>query len=337
MSTPLKIVVIAGGLTHERDVSLRSGARVATLLRRSGHDVTVADVDNQLLSTLRDAAPDVVFPLVHGSIGEDGSLQDLLEVAGISFVGSQAQACRLASSKPVAKSVVAKNALSTPDFVALPQDLFRQLGSVEVLDLVARHLGFPVMVKPAGGGSALGVTKVSDSAQLRSAMVDALAYGEQVQIERFVSGTEVSISIVEDCDGKPVVLPPVEIVPASGNYDFDARYNAGRSEFFVPARLNEQQVAVCNKLALDCHRVLELSGYSRIDMILDQAGTPWFIDANVAPGFTETSLLPLAAEQLSFDGLQEICASEANDFDESDKESALQVILSHLCHQAAAK
>ena len=291
---PLTVAILAGGLSHERDVSLRSGRRVAGALRDRGLRVEVLDVDAALIPTLRALAPDVVWPLLHGSTGEDGSLQDLLGLLGLPYVGTLAAGCRLASRKPVAKSVLRAAGLSTPDYVALPQSLFREVGARAVLAAVEARLELPLVVKPASGGSALGVTMVTSVEQLPEAMVACFAYGDEALIERAITGTEVAVSVVDLGDG-PRALPAVEIV-TDGPYDYDARYNAGRSEYFVPARLDAEQTRTVCDLAVAVHRTLGLRHLSRTDMILDDAGTAWFLDINVAPGMTETSLFPQAAQ-----------------------------------------
>jgi len=287
------VAVLAGGLSHERDVSIRSGRRVAGVLRDAGLDVHVLDVDAELLPHLRQIRPDVVWPLVHGSTGEDGSLQNLLDLVGVPYVGSEAAACRLASSKPVAKALLRQAGLPTPDHAALPQSVFREVGARTVLSAVEDTLGLPLMVKPAAGGSALGVTEVSSTDQLPEAMVACFAYGDVALLERAVRGVEVAVSVI-DVEGEPRALPAVEIV-TDGPYDYDARYNPGRSEFFTPARLDEGQTSAVQELAVAVHRTLGLRHVSRTDMILDDDGVAWFLDVNVAPGMTETSLFPQAA------------------------------------------
>lgn len=291
----MKIAIITGGQLHEREVSLRSANRVATQLRRFGYELHSLELDRDLLNSLRDFEPDVVWPIIHGREGEDGSLQDLLELCGVAYVGSGPKGCRISLSKPVAKSVVEKNGLPTPQSVALPQILFRQVGADTLLKEVSRRLGYPLMVKPSRGGSAMGITYVEDETGLRTAMVNAFAYDDEVLIERFIKGREISVSIVEE-QGTARALPPVEIRTDVGRYDFDARYLTGRTEFFVPAPLDADLDKSVRALALECHRVLELEDFSRIDLIVDDAGNPWFIDANVVPGMTDTSLWPLAAE-----------------------------------------
>jgi len=290
----LHVLVLAGGLSHERDVSLRSGRRVAQLLRDAGLSVEVRDLDAALLPSLREDRPDVVLPLVHGSTGEDGSIRGLLELLDIPYVGSTSGPCRLASRKPVAKAIVAAAGVATPAFVTLPRGLFHEIGSAPVLSTALAGLGLPLVVKPEDGGSALGVTVVERAEDLPDAMVACFSYGNAALVERAVVGTEVAVSVVETAEG-PVALPPVEIV-TDGPYDYDARYNAGRTEYFVPARLDAATTRAACDAAVAAHRALGLRDLSRTDLVIDAEGTPWFLDMNVAPGMTELSLFPQAAQ-----------------------------------------
>ncbi|MCI1642717.1 MAG: D-alanine--D-alanine ligase [Actinomyces sp.] len=295
MTTTPRILIIAGGLTHERDVSVRSGRRVANVLHQAGHEVRVCDLDASLLPALEEWSPDVVWPLVHGSIGEDGSLQALLESLGVPFVGSHSVQAMMASNKPTAKGLLASAGVSTPAWLSLPQSLFRQLGATAVLQALDPRLTFPVVVKPTDGGSALGISRADGTEALRSAMVDAFAYGERVMIEQFVGGTEVAVSILDLEDG-PAPLPPIEIVTDDGSYNYDARYTTDTTQYFVPARLDAALTSAVAQAAVQVHQVLGLRHLSRIDFIVDSEGSVWFIDANVAPGMTDTSLFPQAAE-----------------------------------------
>ena len=290
-----RVLVLAGGLSHERDVSLRSGRRVADALRSVGVDVTVSDVDAALLPAIRDDRPDVVFPVLHGSAGEDGALSGVLELLGLPYVGSAPTACRSAFDKPVAKSVVEKAGLRTPASTALPHAMFRELGAGAVLDAMVAQLGLPVVVKPARGGSALGVSTVHDVAALRGAMVQAFAYGDTALVERYVDGIEVAVAVVDTGSG-PRALAPVEIVPQGPLYDYAARYTAGTTEYFAPARLTDGAAEAVAEYALSAHAALGLADLSRTDMIVDADGVPWFLEVNVATGLTETSLLPQGAE-----------------------------------------
>ncbi|WP_035813001.1 D-alanine--D-alanine ligase family protein [Jiangella gansuensis] len=300
MSDLGRVLVLAGGLSHERDVSLRSGRRVAEALREVGLDVEQRDADGDLLSALRQDPPDVVFPLLHGAQGEDGAIQEVLSLSDLPYVGSAAAACRLAFDKPAAKSIVRRAGIATPSSAVLPQSTFRELGAGVLLDALAARLGLPVVVKPARGGSALGTTVVRRVEDLPAAMVECFAYGEPALVERWIDGTEVAVAVVDTGDG-PRALPAVEIVPESGTYDFHARYTAGATEFFVPARLDDTAAKAVAEVAVAAHRTLGLRDLSRTDVIVDADGMPWLLDVNVAPGMTETSLLPQAVQAAGLD------------------------------------
>ena len=294
MTSSPRVLVLAGGLSHEREVSLRSGSRVAELLRGAGCEVEVRDVDADLLPALRDARPDVVWPLLHGATGEDGAVRDVLELLGLPYVGARPDACRRAFDKPVAKSLVAGAGLSTPQGVALPHSVFRELGAAAVLAALVARIGLPLAVKPARGGSALGVTVVHEAERLPRAMVDCYGYGDVALVERGVAGREVAVSVLDDGSG-PRALPAVEIVPAQGaTYGYDARYTAGGTEYFTPARLDDAAARAAAEAAVTAHTCLGLRDLSRTDLVVDDDGRPWFLETNVAPGMTELSLLPQA-------------------------------------------
>jgi D-alanine-D-alanine ligase len=300
VTTSSPVVVLAGGLSHERDVSVRSGRRVAEALRHNGSDVDVLDVGADLLDGLAARRPAVVVPLLHGETGEDGSLRDVLELLDLPYVGSRAQPSRTAFDKPSAKSAVAAAGVATPASVALPASTFRELGATSVLAALVERLGLPVMVKPTSGGSSLGATVVRHPDELPAAMVSCFAYGGTALVEAYVDGTEVAVSVVDTGDG-PAALPAVEIVPDGGFYDYAARYTAGTTEFFAPARLTDETAARCAAAAVTAHRVLGLRDLSRTDLVVDSDGVPWFLEVNVAPGMTETSLFPQAVAAAGMD------------------------------------
>jgi D-alanine-D-alanine ligase len=292
--THARIVVLAGGLSHERDVSLRSGRRVAEALRDVGATVETRDVDASLLPALRADPPDCVVPLLHGESGEDGALREVLELLDVPYVGARPAASRAAFDKPVAKAVVTRAGLHTPESVALPHATFRELGAAAVMDAIVAKLGLPLIVKPAEGGSALGCTVVREAGDLPGAMVSTFAYGDTALVERLVVGTEVAVPVVDTGDG-PRALPVVSIVADGGVYDYTARYTAGSTEFVVPAKLDDDLAAECARVAVTAHEALGLRDLSRSDLMIDADGTVWFLEVNVAPGLTETSTVPLSA------------------------------------------
>ncbi len=294
------VAVLAGGLSHEREVSLRSGRRLAQALRGVGVDVFEWDVDANLVSRLRTEPPDAAIIALHGGEGENGSVQAVLDLLGVPFVGTPAQACRRVWDKPSAKSELASAGLHTPEWVALPHTTFRALGAAAVLDAMVARLGLPMMVKPDQGGSALGAQVVAEVGELPSAMVSCLAYSDTVLAERFVEGTEVAVAVVEE-DGEPRALPPVEIRPVTGIYDYTARYTPGATTFHCPARLDADVIQRLSETAVAAHRLLGLRDISRMDAVVDEDGRVQILEVNVSPGLTDTSLLPLAARTAGLD------------------------------------
>lgn len=305
MKPPTQFVVdvLAGSLSPERDVSLRSGRRVADALRQLGATVIERDLDANTLHSWRSSPAECVVPLVHGAAGEDGALATLLEVLDLPFVGSSSAACRLAFDKAVAKAHLGAWNIRTPAFVALPQTVFRELGASEVLAAVVDQLGLPLVVKPTRGGSAMGVSHVESSDQLPAAMMAAFAYSDTVLMECFIAGTELAICMLQDESGLQA-LPTISITPPGQLYDYDARYTAGLTQFTCPAALAPAHREAAVEAALAAHRAFGLQDWSRADLIVDNDGQPWILEVNAAPGMTETSLYPqaLAAAGLDLGG-----------------------------------
>lgn len=293
MAGTTSVVVLSGGISHERDVSLRSGRRVLDALTRLGWRVTTAEPDARLLPALLEQRPDVVWPALHGASGEDGSLRSLLDVAGIRYIGSRGPAARLAWDKPTAKRIVTTAGGTTPASTTLTREVFREIGARSAIDTILGSMTEGLVVKPARGGSAQGVTVVETADQLPRALMDAFTYADEALIEQRVVGTEIAVGVL-DADEGPEALPAVEIVPRSGFYGFAERYTAGETRFFTPARITQEAAQAAGELAVLAHRAMGLRHLSRADLIIDAEGRPWFLESNVMPGLTETSLLPQA-------------------------------------------
>jgi D-alanine-D-alanine ligase len=287
------VIVLAGGLSPEREVSLHSGWRVRDALAEAGVEAVLADADAGLVHGILADPPGAVFPVIHGSSGEDGAIREVLELLGVPYVGSRPSACRIAFDKPTAKTLVSATGVATPDSVTLPRETFHDLGAGSVIDLIVRRLGLPLFVKPARGGSAFGASAVRSADDLPTAVVGCFAYGDTALIERLVTGTEVAVAVI-DLGGGPRALPAVEIVAPGGTYDYAARYTAGRTEFFVPARLPGDVADAAARAAVAAHSALGLRDLSRTDLIVDEAGDVYFLEVNVSPGMTATSTLPMA-------------------------------------------
>ncbi|MDQ4130896.1 MAG: D-alanine--D-alanine ligase, partial [Actinomycetota bacterium] len=302
-----RVAVLKGGRSLERQVSLRSGARVEDALERLGHEVTPIDVSLDLIRLLREAAPDVAFVAMHGRDGEDGTVQELLEILGIPYTGSGVLACIRAMDKVLAKHLLVEEGMPTPDFFAFNETAFRELGAADALEAIEDRLHFPIVVKPSSQGSALGIKFARTAADVPAALVAAFSYDAKVLLERHVEGRDLAVSVLEASDG-PQALPIVEAVPQGEDfYDFEARYEIGRTAFVCPAELPDTVTERAQDLALRTYRLLGCFGFARVDLMLDPAGELYVLEANAIPGLTETSLLPQAAEaaDIGFDELVE--------------------------------
>jgi D-alanine-D-alanine ligase len=300
-----RIAVLKGGRSLERQVSLRSGARVEDALAQLGHDVVSIDAGLDLIRRLRSAEPDAVFVAMHGRDGEDGTVQELLEILGIPYTGSGVLACARAVDKVLTKYLLLEAGVPTPDFFAFNETAFRELGAADALPAIEERLEFPIVVKPASQGSALGIKFAATAADVPAALVAAFSYDSKVLLERHVHGRDLAVSILEGPDG-PEVLPVVEAVPREEDfYDFESRYEIGRTDFVCPADLPDALTQRARELALETFRLLGCYGFARVDLMLDEAGELFVLEANPIPGLTETSLLPQAAEAagIGFDEL----------------------------------
>ena len=282
--------MLKGGRSLERGVSLRSGARVEDALERLGHEVLPLEADGEMVKRLAAEQPDVAFVAMHGPGGEDGTAQELLEILGIPFTGPGVAACGRCMDKVQAKHEF-RGGVPTPDWFAFNETAFRELGAADALGGLEERLGFPLVVKPSRGGSALGIKFAENWFDVPEALVSAFSYDDRVLLERFVDGRELAVSVLGD---EP--LPVVEAIPQSGDlYDFEARYEIGRTSFVCPAELSADQTAAVTEAALGAYRALGCAGFSRVDLILADDG-PQVLEVNAIPGLTDTSLLPQAAE-----------------------------------------
>jgi D-alanine-D-alanine ligase len=285
--TGKKVAVLYGGLSTERDVSLRTGKACADALVAKGYDVTLVDVDRELPARLREQKIEVVFNALHGRWGEDGCVQGLLEAMGIPYTGSGVLASALGMDKTVSKAMFRSLGLSLIDYRVFPPD---RAGSIKASDL---PFGIPCVVKPSGEGSSVGVHLVKDPTKLEAACLDAAKYKGDVIVERYVKGTEVNVAVLE---GK--ALGAIEIEPANEFYDYAAKYTAGTTRYHYPARIPEAHVKRVMEAAETAHRGLGCAGVSRVDFIVAGDGTPFILEINTLPGMTATSLVPKIAAGL---------------------------------------
>ncbi len=291
----MKVAVLKGGSSLERTVSLRSGARVEDALARLGHEVLPIDVGADLVDRLTAERPDVAFVALHGRGGEDGTVQELLELVGIPYTASGPGACIRCMDKVVAKHALRDAGIPTPDFYAFSQAAFEDLGAARALPAIEERLDFPIVVKPAGQGSALGIKFARTAADVPGALVAAFSYDTKVMLERYVPGRDLAVSVIESPEG-PEALPVVEAIPVDEDfYDFEARYEFGRTRFVCPAELPPEMTLRAQELALATWKTLGCSGFARIDLMTDGDDLT-VLEANAIPGLTDTSLLPLAAD-----------------------------------------
>jgi D-alanine-D-alanine ligase len=284
-----RVGVFLGGISAEREVSLRTGAAVAAALRRKGHEVREIDIREDWLGTVRDAGVDVAFIALHGRFGEDGCIQAACEMAGLPYTGSGVAASAIAMSKMLGKRMAASAGVPCP-----PDEVYE--GSA-IAGAKPPPFGFPLVVKPDREGSTIGISLVRSAPEWEGALAEAARHDSRVLAEAYVEGREITVSIV---NGR--VLPAIEIIPASGFYDYDAKYKytKGKTEYVIPVPMDRdilQRAADCTRRAA---QAIRLRGAARIDYRVDRAGNVFFLEANTIPGMTETSLLPKAAK---FDGM----------------------------------
>jgi D-alanine-D-alanine ligase len=287
----VKVAVLKGGRSLERGVSLRSAARVADALERLGHGVLEVDVGSDLVERLAAERPDAAFIAMHGPGGEDGTVQELLEILAIPYTGPGVAACARCMDKVASKHILREAGIPTPDWFAFNETAFGQLGAADALGEIAGRLGFPLVVKPANQGSSLGVKFASAADELPAALIAAFSYSDRVVLEGFVGGRELAVGVL---GSEP--LPIVEAIPQESDaYDFEARYEIGRTSFVCPAELVGEEARAVTEVATRAYGALGCSGFSRVDLMLGGGG-PEVLEVNAIPGLTDTSLLPQAAE-----------------------------------------
>ena len=318
----MKVAVLMGGRSSEREISLRTGQGVAQALRNLGHDVTSVDAaDGAVLtagqeeSTARPRAAvlalpvsgmlaavqspavtgaDVVFIALHGTYGEDGTIQAALELAGKTYTGSGVLASAIAMDKAMSKRVFEREAIPTPHWVVLESGV---PGSNVDTSLLG---GYPLVVKPNAEGSTVGLTIVKHPSELNAALEKAGRHDSQILIEQYIEGREVTVAVVGE-----EAYPVVEIEPKSGFYDYEAKYTKGMTTYTCPAELEKEEARLLRELAVECAGALGCRGVVRVDFRIDEDGEPWVLEVNTVPGMTPTSLVPMAAKAkgLSYDQL----------------------------------
>jgi D-alanine-D-alanine ligase len=296
----VKLAVLRGGKSAEREVSLRSGAQVAKALLGRGHDVTEVDLDGQTWDVLRDGEFECVFNALHGRLGEDGTVQGMLELVGLPYTGSGVLASALCMDKSRAGKVMAGAGLHVPEFEEME---IKQGVAADVVERLVSKFGLPLVIKPVREGSTIGLTIARDEDAVASGLVLAARYDRRVLVQRFAAGTEITVGVLATPELQ--ILPTLEIVSDNPVYDYDAKYTAGKSHHIIPARIPESARDGAADAAARAFTELGCSGMGRVDIIVDAGGTPWVLEVNTVPGLTELSLLPDAARAagIQFDEL----------------------------------
>jgi D-alanine-D-alanine ligase len=282
--TGKKVAVLYGGRSSEREVSLRTGSACADALASKGYAVARIDVDLDVAARLRDGRVDVAFLALHGRWGEDGCIQGLLESIGVPYTHSGVTASALGMDKTISKTMFKALGLDVIEYRAFAPERSASISPSEL------PFGFPVVVKPAGEGSSVGVQIVKEAAKFRDACAEAAKYKGDVIVERYVKGTEVNVAVL---DGK--ALGAIEIAPEREFYDYAAKYTAGTTKYHYPARISEAHQRRVMEAAERAHNRLGCSGVSRVDFIIAPDGTPFILEVNTLPGMTATSLVPKIA------------------------------------------
>ncbi len=299
-----KIAVLMGGHSLERQVSLKSGHRVADALEELGYKVNRFDVSNTLADSLKKTKPDLAYIALHGKDGEDGTIQELLDILKIPYTGPGVYASILGFDKVLAKETFIANDIPTAPYYTLSVNAFKEMGAEEALDKAVKNLGLPVVIKPARQGSALGIKIAHKKSELPDKIIEAFNFDDKIILEKHLKGKEVSVSIL----GKKRLhaLPSVEIRPHNKEYfDFESMYSMGKTDYFIPAQVSTSLRNKIEKIALKVHKILHCRDISRTDMIIDKERGPQVLEVNTSPGMTETSLLPMtaAADNIPFETL----------------------------------
>ncbi len=282
-----KIGVLMGGLSREREISLKTGKAIRKALVEKGYNACCIDVGRDIAETLIKEKIEIAFIALHGRFGEDGTIQGMLELMGIPYTGSGVLASALCLHKGMAKKVLLYEKLPTPPFISLNRM------EIEKERLPSLSLPLPWVVKPAREGSTIGISIVKKEEERLNALKEAGRYDEEILIEAFVAGKEITVGILND-----IALPIIEIVPKSGFYDYHSKYTKGETEYIIPARIPREKYLYAQEISLKAFQALGCSGCARVDLMTDGEGNPFIIDINTMPGMTETSLLPKAASHV---------------------------------------
>jgi len=289
-----RVALIYGGRSAEREISLFTGRQVSSALVEKGFQVTPLDLDDNTVTALAEARPDVVFIALHGKYGEDGCLQGLLDILGLPYVGSGVLASALAMNKAISKKLFRLEGLLCPKDILVSSHALRKAGLQGVIGQITKGLDYPMVIKPNKQGSTIGLTVVRSSEDLESAVLNAFKYDDEVLVEEYISGTDITVGVLGN--EEPQALPVIEIRSVTGLYDYEAKYTPGMSEHIIPAQIGAHAYEAAQESALKAHKALGCRGISRSDLIVTPGDEVYILELNTIPGMTRTSLIPDAAK-----------------------------------------
>ena len=285
-----KILVLMGGWSNEREISLISGKSVFNSLITSGQDVIELDLKRDNISEIKELNPDRVFIVLHGKGGEDGEIQLYLENLGIPYTGSGSESSKICMNKRITKKILLKNNIQTPNFMEISENT--KIEDIENL------FQYPFVIKPSSEGSSIGVYIAEDRKSCKEAIKENMKISSDIILEEYKSGKEYTVGILDN-----FALPVIQLIPPGKFYDYEAKYNSNETKYICPSGLDQNTEEEIKKLSIDCFRALNCRGWGRVDLIIDKQNKPWIIELNTVPGMTEHSLVPMAANQknINFD------------------------------------
>jgi D-alanine-D-alanine ligase len=305
----LKVLVLMGGESTEREVSLRSGQAVYKALKDKGYNVSTLDLNHKSAAQIRDFAPDVVFIALHGIKGEDGTVQGMLELMDIPYTGSGVACSAVCMNKVLTKKLLSYEGIPTSPFIILKK--WECTNPEQTAEELKAKLGLPLVIKASSQGSSIGTYIVKQADQLLPAIEDAFRYDAEVIAEKYIEGIELTAAVIGN--QKPQVLPAIEITAENEFYDYQAKYTPGKCHHIIPARISEETRNKVNQLAEKTYITMGCKGFARIDFMVDRSGNPYVLEVNTIPGMTEMSLVPDAARaaNISFEDLVEMVVNLA--------------------------
>jgi len=289
-----KILVLMGGWSEEREVSLKSGKAVYNGLKQAGYDVVCMDLNRENIGDIIKIKPDVVFIALHGKFGEDGTVQGYLELAGIPYTGSGVEASAVCINKALSKKIFTYEGIPTAPYMLVTQAILTD----EIVEDIKSQIGIPVVIKAATQGSSIGTYIVKEPREIMNAIKSALTYSDEVVIEKYIDGIQLTVAVIGNQN--PVILPPIEITSKNDFYDYESKYTPGMCEHIIPARIEEQLNHKIEEISKQVYEKMGCRGFARIDFMVDREGNPFVLEVNTIPGMTEMSLVPDAARAAGF-------------------------------------